>query len=123
MADNYARQGQTFRAKDNSGILSPIVAAGEHVRIFDGIQSIASSGSSQALTPASGSTHALIYCEGAADTDFVRYWQDGTAPSATVGKKLKDHEEMACAAPASFHFITGSGSGACTLRMEYYHYA
>jgi hypothetical protein len=77
-------------------------------------------GSSQSLTLPSGATHALIYAEGATVNDFARYWHV-TTPSSTVGKKLKDHEELSTAQPAQFRALNGSGT--VTLRVEYYHYA
>ena len=44
-----------------------------------------------------GETHALIYAQGAADTDVARYWEGGAAPTSSVGKRLKDHEEIVTA--------------------------
>jgi hypothetical protein len=109
----------------SSGLHAHVMFAGEHIRVYDGVQSIGDSTSSQSLTVPSGATHAAIYCESAADTDtdYVRYWEHATAPTASVGKKLKNHEEIGSAAPASFRFIRGSGSATCTLRVTYYHYA
>ena len=78
-------------------------------------------GSSQALTVPGGETHALIYAQGAADTDVARYWEGGAAPTSSVGKRLKDHEEVVTATPSTFHAINESGT--ITLRIEYYHYA
>jgi len=128
MADNdltvVAADGttKTLRSKDaGSGVQAQVVTAGEHVRVFDGVESLTLTGTSQALTVPGGATHALIYAEGAADTDVARYWQDGTAPTSSVGKRLKDHEEIACASPSTFHAINETGT--VTLRVEYYHYA
>lgn len=125
MSDNItvstAEGNLDIRSKEiSAGLHAHVMFAGEHIRVFDGVQSIADTTSSQSLTVAGSGTHALIYCEGASSTDYVRYWQDGTAPSSSVGKKLKDHEEIACASPANFKFIRSSGT--CTLRVEYYHY-
>ena len=113
---------ETLRSTDvGSGVQAQVVLAGEHVRTFDGVQSLDLTGSSQALTVPSGATHAAIYCEGSSTTDYARYWEDGTAPTSSVGKKLKDHEEIENASPATFHAIVGSGT--LTLRISYYHYA
>lgn len=120
MADDYVRQGQTFRAEDFSSILFPVVLAGAHVRTYVGIQSLTLTGSSQTLTVPSGATFADIYCEGAASTDYARTWHGGTAPTASVGVKLKDHEVLQTADPATFRAINSSGT--CTLRVEYYKY-
>lgn len=127
MADNItvstAEGNREIRTREISPDLhGHVMFAGEHVRVFDGSASYNDSTSSQSLTsiPAQA-THALIYNEGASTADFVRYWQTGTAPSSTVGKRLKDHEEMACASPSNFRFIRGSGTN--TLRVEFYHYA
>jgi hypothetical protein len=120
VADDYTRGNETFRAKEVSAKKTPIMLAGEHVRVHDGIQSLTLTGSSLSLTVPGSATHALIYCEGAADTDFARYWHGATAPTSSVGKRLNDHEEIATAAPGVFKAIIGQGSP--ILRVEYYHY-
>lgn len=125
MADNFDRQSQTFRAEDKSSVLFPVVLVGAQVRTYVGTESITSTGSSQGLAsiPA-GAEFADIYCESgtATSTDYVRYWHNSTAPTSTVGVKLKDHEVVQSGDPATFRFMTGSGSGTCTLRVEYYKY-
>lgn len=126
MSDNLAvsqGSGTTLRTTDTGTAHIQHVLAGEKQRVYDGIQNLTLTSSSQALTVPGGATHALVYCEGAAGTDFARYWQDGTAPTASVGKKLKDHEEIELASPSNFHAIIGSGGGSPVLRIEYYHYA
>jgi|KBSMisStaDraftv2_1062788.scaffolds.fasta_scaffold422717_2 hypothetical protein len=102
-----------------------VVVVAEHVRVYDGVTSIALTATAAGLgTIPPAATHALIYAEGAAATDYCRYWQDSsTNPTPTSGKRLKDHEEMSCASPSVFKAINGSGSGAITLRVEFYHYA
>lgn len=122
MADNYSRTGQNFRSEDKSSVQFPVVLAGAHVRTYLGTQNLAVSGSSQTLTLPAGTEFADIYCEGASSTDFCRYFHGGTVPTGTVGKKLKDHEELASADPATFRVIAGTGGGTCTLRVEYYQY-
>ena len=128
MADNVtvpsAEGNVDIRTKEiSAGLHAHVMFAGEHTRVYDGVQSIGDSTASQSLTVPSGATHATIYCEGTDTDDFIRYWNTTTAPTSTVGKKLKDHEEIASAQPSSFRFIRGSGSTTCTLRVEYYHYA
>jgi hypothetical protein len=121
-------QVQTLRSNDYGPAGeydSQIIAAAEHVRTYTGVQNLVLSGSVQSLTlpVGTGTTHALIYAEGTSGTpatDFARYWQDGTNPAANVGKKLRDHEEISCASPGTFKAIIGSG--AMTLRIEYYKY-
>ena len=99
-----------------------VILAGEHERVHDGIQSLTLSGTSQTLTVPGGATHALIYNEATTPaSDFARYWHGATAPTSSVGKKLKDHEEIVSADPANFRVINGVGGG--VLRVEYYHYA
>jgi hypothetical protein len=127
MSDNFtviAGDGlpRTMRFVELAGsIYSQVIVAGENVRVFDGVQSLVLTGSAQALTVPSGATHCLIYAEGATSADYARYWQTGATPTSGAGKKLKDHEEIACASPANFKGINGSGT--TTLRIEYYHYA
>ena len=123
MADDFVRQGETFRATEVSSKKLPIFLAGAHARTYYTPQSISASASSQSLTVPAGATHADIYAEGAASTDFVRCWHASQAPTSTVGVRLKDHEVMQSASPSTFRFILGSGSGATTLRVEYYSYA
>lgn len=122
MADNFTRQGQVFRAEDKSSIWYPVVLAGAHVRTYKGVQSLTLTSAAQALTVPSGAEFADIYCEGSSTTDFCRFWHGATDPTATVGVKLKDHEVIASADPSTFSAINGSGSGTCTLRVEYYAY-
>lgn len=121
MADNYTRQGQSFRAEDFSGIIFPVVLAGAHVRTYLGTQSLTLTSTAQTLTVPAGATLADVYCEGASTSDYARFWHGGTVPTGSVGVKLKDHEVIATADPATFRAINGSGT--CTLRIEYYAYA
>lgn len=120
MADNYDRQSQTFRAEDKSSVLFPVVLVGAQVRTYVGVQSIASTSASQSLTVPSGAELADIYCDSGTDTDYVRYWHNSQAPTSSVGVKLKAHEVVQSADPATFRFIAGSGTP--TLRVEYYQY-
>jgi hypothetical protein len=120
VADDYTRANEIFRAKEVASKKMPIHMVGEHVRVHDGIQSLTLSGTAATLTVPSGATHALIYAEGSADTDYARYWHGATNPTNSVGKKLKDHEEISSASPANFRAINGAGT--VTLRVEYYHY-
>jgi len=121
---NYTRGGETFRAEANaSGQKMPMSLSGEMQRVSDGVQSIALSGAGvNTLTVPALSTHALIYAEGASDTDLARYWH-GVNPTTAVGKRLRDHEEMSSADPSQFRATLGAGSASLTLRIEYYHYA
>ena len=104
---------------------SVIGSVGAKARTYLTPQSLLLTGSSQSLTvppaPLGQSVLADIYCEGASSTDYARYWHGGQAPTAAVGKKLKDHEEIPSADPASFRALNGSGT--CTLRVDYYYYA
>lgn len=122
MADNFDRQSQTFRAEDKTSVLFPVVLVGAQVRTYVGVQSIASTGASLSLTVPAGGEFADIYNDSDTATDYVRYWHNSTAPTSTVGNKLKAHEIVQSADPATFRFITGNGSSACTLRVEYYKY-
>lgn len=123
MADNYTRSAETFRAKDASGIKSPVVLAGAHVRTYKGIASpdVTGVGVVNLSVPA-GATHADIVMEGGAATDFVRFWHGATDPSSTVGVKLFDGQAVATADPATFSAIKGSTGNGGILRVEYYSY-
>jgi hypothetical protein len=126
MADNAPYTpgaGRTMRTRDKSGIDIQVVAAGAHKRTYKGQQNLVLSGTSQALTVPAGAEFADIYGEGATANDVARYWHTGGGgadPTATVGKKLKDHEEISTADPATFEAINSTGT--TTLRIEYYAY-
>lgn len=121
VATHHSRSEQFGTAGDTKPIIAQVIVAAEHVRIYDGIQSLVLTGTAQAITPAGVATHATIYAEGATTDDYARYWENGTNPTSSVGKKLKDHEEIACAAVGTFKAINGVGT--VTLRISYYHYA
>jgi hypothetical protein len=117
---NYNRGGQVFRSVTVGGVEIVAMVVGEMERVYDGVQSLTLTGTSQSPTVPSGATHALIYADGGTVNDYARDWH-GTTPTASVGKKLKDHEELASAQPAAFRALNGSGT--VTLRIEFYHYA
>jgi len=115
--------GTPVKTRDGlSGEKIQILSVGAHVRTYKGIESITVTGTAGILTVPLGATHADILAEGAASTDFIRYWHGGNNPTSTIGKKLKDHEEIISADPSSFRHILGSGSGTVVLRIEYYAY-
>ena len=120
---NYTRQGSSFRSITVGGVEIPTLVVGAHQRTYKGTQSLTLTGTAQTLTVPSGATFADIYCEGTtAGTDFCRFWHGGSVPTSTVGVKLKDHEIVTTADPATFRALNGSGSGTCTLRIEYFAY-
>lgn len=101
-------------------ILAQVVLAGVHKRTYLGVQSLTLTGSAQTLTVPAGTpaTFADIYCEGGGATDFGRYWHGGVTPTAAVGKRLYNDQELQSADPGSFSAIVGSGTP--ILRVEYY---
>lgn len=109
----------------SSDLLAPIVFAGEHVRSYDGIETISIGASVSTLTVPSGATHADVYLDTTAATmdssSYVRYWH-GTNPSSSVGVRLFHNEQFSTAQPSQLRVTNGSGTGA-TLRVNYYHYA
>lgn len=99
------------------------VLAGEKVRVSDGDATLTLTTGSQALPSIPGTaTHASVYLDAGSDTDVARYLEGGTAPTASTGKRLKDHEEINVASLSTFHAIIGSGT-TLVLRIFYYHYA
>ena len=123
MADDYQRGTETFRAKDVGGKKSPILLAGAHIRTYKGVESVVCTDTNvHNLTLPSGATHADIVMEGAADTDFVRYWHGATNPTASAGVRLFNREAVATADPSSFSAIKGATGAGGTLRVEYYAY-
>lgn len=122
MADNYARQGQTFRAEEKTGsIYTPVVDVGAHVRTYvDPPQTLTLTGTAQSLSVPAGATHADIYCVGGTSTAFCRYWHGSTNPTSTTGVKLYDRELLESADPSTFSAINSTGS--CVLSVEFYKY-
>ncbi len=131
MADNlHIHEGQTsdpqLRTKDTGSGHLPINLVGQHVRVYDGVQSITLSSVSQSLTVPANATFADITCESTSPTtDYCRFWPDGTVPTASVGHKLgpgtAEGAFWESAAPSTFKAINSAGS--CTLRISYFHYA
>jgi hypothetical protein len=120
----YTRQNEVFAAKGSGSsgdAYIPEIVVGAMQRVYDGVQSLSVTGSSQSLTVPGTATHAEIVCEGSAATDYVRFWPHATTPSSTVGMKLFDGQVYESAAPSSFRVVNGSGTS--TLRIAYYHYA
>lgn len=89
-----------------------------------GYQQLTLSGSAQGLTlptlPAGLQVgYAVIQCEGAAGTDFGRWRDDGTNPTAGVGMKLFSGQELDYAGDLTMiKWIVGSGSP--VLNISYY---
>jgi hypothetical protein len=110
---------RTTESPATAGAHMQAVLAGEMRQKHDGIQNLTLTGSAQTLTVPSGATHALIYCEGVGGTDIGRYYH-GSAPTASVGKRITGDQEIPSAEPGVAQFITESG--APILRIEYYHY-
>lgn len=127
MADNIGvtpGTGANLRSTElSAGLHLQHVVAGEKVRVSDGDATLTLTGSSQALPSIPGTaTHATVYADFAADTDIARYLEGNTAPTASTGKRLKDHEEIGVASLSTFHAIIGQGT-TLVLRIFYYHYA
>lgn len=116
--------GAKLRSTNVSGVTHlQHVLAGEKTRVSDGDATLTLSGSSQALPSIPGaSTHATVYLDAAADTDIARYLEGNTAPTASAGKRLKDHEEIEVSSLSTFHAIIGTGT-TLILRIFYYHYS
>lgn len=121
MADNYTLGDGVFRAKDTSGVKSQVMLVGAHTRTYMGVQSVPVTGTVAVnLSVPSGATHADVTMEGAASTDFVRYWHGATDPTSSAGAKLKDGESLTSADPATLTFVKGAPGGGGTVRVEYF---
>jgi hypothetical protein len=118
--DHFIRNEKTGTAGGGQDIVAQVVLAGVHKRVYVGTQSLVLTGAAQSLTVPAGTpaTFADIYAEGATANDYARYWHGGSVPTASVGKKLKDDNEIQSADPSTFQAINGSGT--VTLRIEYY---
>ena len=123
MADDYARQGQTFRTREVGGKQLPIMLVGAHVRVSDDYQKITlNTGSVFTLTVPGGATHADIYFEGTVGTDYGRYLHGPDDPTSTDGIRIKDHELITSSDPATFGIVRGQATS-CIVHVEYWHYA
>lgn len=72
-------------------------------------------------TPPSGSQvgYAVVQCEGSAATDYVRWRDDSTDPSASVGMKLFSGQELDYSGDMyKIKFILGTGT--CSINISYY---
>lgn len=72
-------------------------------------------------TPPAGNLvgYCVIQCLGTAATDFVRWRDDGTAPTSTVGMTLFSGQELDYSGdPYAIQFIVGAG--APVLNISYY---
>lgn len=118
MADNYTRQGDTFRAEDLSGVKFPTITSAPHARSYKGKQVLTLTASAQSLSVASSALFAEITAEGSAPGDYCRYWHDGTSPSSSSGVKFVDGETILSCSPATFQAINSSGT--VTLYIEYF---
>lgn len=117
---HHNRSEQTgTNGADGKPIIAQVVLAGLHKRVYIGTQTLVLTGAAQALTVPGGSpaVFAEVYAEGATVNDYARYWH-GATPTATVGKKLSNDQELQTVDPASFSAINGSGT--VTLRIEYF---
>jgi hypothetical protein len=88
--------------------------------IPNGVQTLAVTTATR-LTIPSNTTYALIDVEAATSSDYVRFWCDGTLPTATDGVKRGDgtaFDLLGPAAIAKFRVI-GISSGA-TLQIQYF---
>lgn len=119
-ATHYSRSEQVGTGAGSLPIIAQVVLAGAHKRTYFTPQNLTLTGTAQTLSVPANATLADIYAEGATTNDVARYYHGGT-PTSSVGKRIKDHEEISSAAPASFSAINQTGT--ITLRVEYYNYA
>lgn len=85
MADDHARQGETFRAPEFAGKKIPAnVVVTMTTTVLAGNQTLSVvTGSDTTLTVPSGATRALMTVDGGGGD--IRYWEDGTSPSTSAG--------------------------------------
>jgi hypothetical protein len=85
VADNYSRQGETFRALELESVKLPTVFVSTMLpTVLTGNQTISvATGSDSTLTVPSGATHALLTVDTGGGN--IRYWEDGSSPSTTAG--------------------------------------
>ena len=88
-----------------------------------GFQVLTVSTTAQSLTPTSGSTYARFQVESTNSTDAIRYREDGTAPTSTVGFFQGNTFVMEITSAENiknFKVIQGAGLGTTTLNITYY---
>ncbi len=97
----------------STGVLQPVVVM--QLRTALGYEQLTSLTTATALTPPAGATLAVISVEGAA----VRYRDDGTAPTATVGMPLAISQQFTYSGDFSKLEFIGQAAGAI-LNVSFY---
>ncbi len=88
-----------------------------------GKQTLSINGAAQSLTPTNGATYARFQVESSNTTDAIRYWEDGSIPTASVGffqgngfvMELTTAENI-----KNFKLIQGTGGGTTSISVTYY---
>jgi hypothetical protein len=88
-----------------------------------GKQTLTISGTSQSLTPPTGATYARFQVESTNTIDAIRYYEDGSTPTSTLGwvqgntfvMELTTSENI-----RNFKVIAGAGGGTTILNITYY---
>ena len=93
----------------------PVTTATTTGRLAKGYQQLSSLASAQTLTPPAGATFALVACEG----QSVRWRDDGTSPTASVGMELMVGQTLVYDGPlAAISFIQEAASA--KLNVAFY---
>jgi hypothetical protein len=104
------------------GYLKEILKVLINERNAIGNQTVSATGSAQSLTPTSEANRALIQFESAVTTATIRYWEDGSTPTSTVGFYQSNGAIIELTTAENirkFKFIQGA-AGAIQLNITYY---
>lgn len=122
MADNVnvtPGSGVVVRTEDIGGVQVQVVyIAPLTPTMVGGNQTLTVSTGVVSLTVPGTATHALITCEGG----DVRFWEDGTNPTATQGLLLLTGNAVELSNLANLRFIKKTGQADATLNVSYRKY-
>lgn len=111
--------GATARSQNPSGTLHipyVFVSTAIHTVVGSHLTQALTTASASLTSPPAGSTHALIQADGVT----VRWTEDGTTPTATVGFKLADGNAAEVVNLANIKVRAESGTG--NLQVTYRRY-
>jgi len=105
------------------GYLTKLLQAFINDRNAIGKQTLTVTTNAQSLTPTSGATYARLQVESTNTTDAIRYYEEGSAPTASAGWVQANGFVMELTTAENiknFKVIKGTGGGTTVLNITYY---
>lgn len=118
MADDYIRQGETFRAVELASKKFPANHVVTMIPIVLSGNQTASITTASGITVPSGATHGLMTVdEGGGD---IRYWEDGTNPTTSQGLLVPAGQAAELTNLANVKLISTSGTAVVNISYRKY---